>query len=112
VEAVRRAYLYAGDLFRPLDLSWGELVELAERPEAVLERFRREIEELLGCRVAGLRFFKAVALEGGGAVVEYLAALEGPMAGGEASVKLIYAEDSVKALGEYYEREKRAAERK
>jgi hypothetical protein len=44
---VRRAYLYAGDLFKPLDLSWGELVELAERPEAVLERFRREIEGLV-----------------------------------------------------------------
>jgi hypothetical protein len=45
-------------------------------------------------------------------VVEYLAALGGPMAGGEASVKLIYAEDPVKALGEYYEREGRAAEGK
>jgi hypothetical protein len=29
---VRRAYLYAGDLFKPLSLSWGELVELAEKP--------------------------------------------------------------------------------
>jgi hypothetical protein len=28
-------------LFKPLDLSWGELVELAEKPEAVLEWFGR-----------------------------------------------------------------------
>jgi hypothetical protein len=38
---VRETYLYAGDLFKPLDLSWGELVELAEKPEAVLEWFGR-----------------------------------------------------------------------
>jgi hypothetical protein len=110
-EAVRRVYLYAGDLFKPLDLPWGELAGLVGDPAALLARLRLEVEELLGCRVAGLELFKAVALEGG-AVVEYLAALEDPIAGGEVSVKLIYAEDPVKALSEYYERERRAAEGK
>jgi hypothetical protein len=103
---VRRAYLYAGDLFKPLDLSWGELVELAEKPEAVLERFRREIEELAG-PVRSLKLRKAAVVESGEAVVEYVAELAGGMASGEASVKIVYAEDPAKALEEFYEREKR-----
>jgi chaperonin GroEL (HSP60 family) len=103
---VRRAYLYAGDIFRPLDLSWGELVELAERPEAVLERFRREIEELAG-PVKSLKLRKAVVAGGGEAVVEYVAELAGGRASGEASVKIIYAEDPARALREFYEREQR-----
>jgi chaperonin GroEL (HSP60 family) len=105
---VRRAYLYAGDLFKPLDLSWGELVELAERPEAVLERFRREIEELAG-PVRSLKLRKAVVAGSGEAVVEYVAELAGGMASGEASVKIVYAEDPARALREFYEREKRGS---
>jgi chaperonin GroEL (HSP60 family) len=105
---VRRAYLYAGDVFKPLDLSWGELVELAERPEAVLERFGREIEELAG-PVRSLKLRKMVVAGGGEAVVEYLAELAGGMASGEASVKIVYAEDPAKALREFYERERREA---
>jgi uncharacterized hydantoinase/oxoprolinase family protein len=102
---VRRAYLYAGDLFKPLDLSWGELVELAERPEAVLERFRREIEELAG-PVRSLKLRKAVVAGSGEAVVEYAAELAGEKASGEASVKIVYAEDPARALREFYERER------
>jgi chaperonin GroEL (HSP60 family) len=105
---VRRAYLYAGDVFRPLDLSWGELVELAERPEAVLERFRREIEELAG-PVKSLKLRKAVVAGSGEAVVEYIAELAGEKVSGEASVKIVYAEDPAKALREFYERERREA---
>ncbi len=105
---MRRAYLYAGDVFKPLDLSWGELVELAERPEAVLERFGREIEELAG-PVRSLKLRKMVVAGGGEAVVEYLAELAGGMASGEASVKIVYAEDPAKALREFYERERREA---
>ena len=105
---MRRAYLYAGDVFKPLDLSWGELVELAERPEAVLERFRGEIEELAG-PVRSLKLRKMVVAGGGEAVVEYLAELAGGMASGEASVKIVYAEDPAKALREFYERERREA---
>jgi len=105
---VRRAYLYAGDLFKPLDLSWGELVELAERPEAVLERFRREIEELAG-PVRSLKLRKAVVAGSGEAVVEYAAELAGEKASGEASVKIVYAEDPARALREFYEREREAA---
>jgi len=105
---VRRAYLYAGDLFKPLDLSWGELVELAEKPEAVLERFEREIEELAG-PVKSLKLRKAVVAGGGEAVVEYIAELAGGKASGEASVKIIYAEDPAKALREFYERERETA---
>jgi chaperonin GroEL (HSP60 family) len=103
---VRRAYLYAGDLFKPLDLSWGELVELAEKPEAVLERFRREVEELVG-PVKSLKLRKAVVAGGGEAVVEYVAELAGGKASGEASVKIVYAEDPARALREFYEREQR-----
>ena len=102
---MRRAYLYAGDLFKPLDLSWGELVELAERPEAVLERFRREIEELAG-PVRSLKLRKAVVAGSGEAVVEYVAELAGGRASGEASVKIVYAENPARALREFYERER------
>jgi len=105
---VRRAYLYAGDVFKQLDLSWGELVELAERPEAVLERFRREIEELAGS-VKSLKLRKAMVAGGGEAVVEYIAELAGEKASGEASVKIVYAEDPAKALREFYERERETA---
>jgi chaperonin GroEL (HSP60 family) len=102
---VRRAYLYAGDLFKPLDLSWGELVELAEKPEAVLERFKREIEELAG-PVKSLKLRKAV-VAGSGAVVEYVAELAGEKVSGEASVKIVYAENPAKALEEFFERERK-----
>ena len=105
---MRRAYLYAGDVFKQLDLSWGELVELAERPEAVLERFRREIEELAGS-VKSLKLRKAMVAGGGEAVVEYIAELAGEKASGEASVKIVYAEDPAKALREFYERERETA---
>jgi hypothetical protein len=103
---VRRAYLYAGDVFKPLGLSWGELVELAEKPEAVLEKFKREIEELAG-PVRSLKLRKAAVTGSGEAVVEYVAELAGEKASGEASVKIIYAEDPAKALREFYEREQR-----
>jgi hypothetical protein len=92
-------YLYAGDLFKPLNLLWDELMELARNPAALLERLRPEVEGLLGCRVAELKPFKAMVGESG-SVAEYIAVLE---ASGEASVKLIYAEDPVEALREYYE---------
>ena len=105
---MRRAYLYAGDIFRPLDLSWGELVELAEKPEAVLERFRREVEELAG-PVKSLKLRKAVVAGSSEAVVEYIAELAGEKASGEASVKIVYAENPMKALREFYERERREA---
>ena len=103
---MRRAYLYAGDLFKPLDLSWGELVELAERPEAVLERFRREVEELAG-PVRNLKLRKAMVAGSGEAVVEYVAELAGEKVSGEASVKIVYAENPAKALEEFFERERK-----
>jgi hypothetical protein len=42
----------------------------------------------------------------GEAVVEYAAELAGGMASGEASVKIVYAEDPARALREFYERER------
>lgn len=45
----------------------------------------------------------------GEAVVEYIAELAGGKARGEASVKIIYAENPAKALREFYEREREAA---
>jgi hypothetical protein len=39
-------------------------------------------------------------------VVEYVAELAGGRASGEASVKIIYAEDPARALREFYERER------
>jgi hypothetical protein len=95
-------------VFKPLDLSWGELVELAERPEAVLERFRREVEELAG-PVRSLRLRKAMVAVSGETVVEYIAELAGERVSGEASVKIVYAEDPTKALEEFYEREHETA---
>jgi len=83
---VRKAYLYAGDLFKQLDLTWGELVEMADKPGRVLERFRKEGEELKG-PVKSLRLRKAVVAESGEAVVEYIAELAGEKVSGEASMK-------------------------
>jgi hypothetical protein len=40
----------------------------------------------------------------GEAMVEYIAELAGGKASGEASVKIVYAEDPAKALKEFYER--------
>jgi hypothetical protein len=45
---------------------------------------------------------------GGEAVIEYVAELAGGMVSGEASVKIVYAEDPAKALMEFYERERRS----
>ena len=42
-------------------------------------------------------------------MVEYIAELAGGMASGEASVKIVYAEDPARALKEFYEREREAA---
>jgi hypothetical protein len=42
-------------------------------------------------------------------VVEYVAELAGGKAGGEASVKIMYAEDPAKALEEFYERKHETA---
>jgi len=39
-------------------------------------------------------------------VVEYIVELAGGKVSGEASVKIIYAEDPAKALEEFYERER------
>ena len=102
----RGAYLYAGDLFKRLDLSWGELVELAEKPEKVLERLKREIEALMG-PVKSLRLRKAVVAESGEAVVEYVAELVSENVSGEASVKIVYAENPAEALREFYKQERR-----
>ena len=44
--------------------------------------------------------------EGGEAVVEYVAELAGGVASGEASVKIVYAENPARALREFYERER------
>jgi hypothetical protein len=43
----------------------------------------------------------------GEAMVEYIAELAGEKVSGEASVKIIYAEDPARALREFYERERR-----
>jgi undecaprenyl pyrophosphate synthase len=95
-------------VFKPLDLSWGELVELAERPGTVLERFGRRVEELVG-PVKSLKLRKAAVAGGRETVVEYVAELAGEKASGEASVKIVYAEDPARALREFYERERETA---
>jgi hypothetical protein len=74
----------------------------------VLERFRREIEELAGS-VKSLKLRKAVVTGSCEAVVEYVAELAGEKASGEASVKIVYAEDPARALREFYERERKIA---
>ena len=64
-----------------------------------------EIQELAG-PVKSLKLRKAVVAGGGEAVVEYIVELAGGKVSGEASVKIIYAEDPAKALEEFYERER------
>jgi hypothetical protein len=59
--------------------------------------------------VRSLKLRKAVVAGSGEAVVEYVAELAGEKASGEASVKIVYAEDPARALREFYEREREAA---
>jgi hypothetical protein len=59
--------------------------------------------------VRSLKLRKAVVAGSGEAVVEYAAELAGEKASGEASVKIIYAEDPARALREFYEQEREAA---
>jgi hypothetical protein len=59
--------------------------------------------------VRSLRLRKAVVAGSGEAIVEYVAELAGKKASGEASVKIVYAEDPARALREFYERERREA---
>jgi hypothetical protein len=56
--------------------------------------------------VRSLKLRKAAVTGNGDAVVEYVAELAGGRASGEASVKIIYAEDPARALREFYERER------
>jgi hypothetical protein len=74
----------------------------------VLERFRREVEELAG-PVKSLRLRKAAVSGSGEAVIEYVAELAGGVASGKTSVKIVYAEDPARALEEFYERENETA---
>ncbi|PLJ77125.1 hypothetical protein [Infirmifilum sp. SLHALR2] len=104
-----RAFLYVGDVFKPLQLSLDEFLEAWEGDKmALFELVRGEVERELG-EVRGVRLLGAF-LEPSSmtAVVEYLVELA---RGGEASVKLVHAEDPGRALMEYYraEREGRLA---
>jgi hypothetical protein len=56
-----------------------------------------------------LKLRKAVVAGSGEAVVEYIAELAGEKASGEASVKIVYAENPAKALRAFYERERETA---
>jgi len=104
-----RAFLYVGDVFRPLRLSLGELLEAWEGDrlglfELVKSDVERELGEVRGVRLLGA-FLDPSTMT---AVVEYLVELAG---GGECSVKVVHADDPGRALMEYYraEREGRLA---
>ncbi|PLJ77112.1 hypothetical protein [Infirmifilum sp. SLHALR2] len=104
-----RAFLYVGDVFKPLRLSLGEVLEAWERDrlalfELVKSDVERELGEVRGVRLLGA-FLDPSSMT---AVVEYLVGLAG---GGECSVKVVHAEDPGRALMEYYraEREGRLA---
>jgi len=104
-----RVYLYVGDVFRPLQLSLRDVLEAWERDRlGPLELVRDEVEAELGV-VKGVRLLGAFLDPSSmTAVVEYLVELT---EGGEASVKIVCAEDPGRALMEYYraEREGRLA---
>jgi len=87
-----RAFLYVGDVFRLLQLSLKELLEAWEGDRlALFELVRGEVERELG-EVRGVRLVGAFLDPSSmTAVVEYLVGLAG---GGEASVKVVHAEDS------------------
>jgi len=104
-----RVFLYAGDVFRPLRLSLGELLEAWERDrlglfELVRGEVERELGEVVGVRLLGA-FLDPSSMT---AVVEYVVELA---RGGETSVKVVHAEEPGRALMEYYraEREGRLA---
>jgi len=86
------AFLYVGDVFRPLQLSLDELLEAWEGDrlglfELVKSDVERELGEVRGVRLLGAFLdFSSIT-----AVVEYLVELA---RGVEASVKIVHAEDS------------------
>jgi len=84
-----RAFLYVGDVFKPLQLSLGELLEAWEGDrlglfELVKSDVERELGEVVGVRLLGA-FLDPSSMT---AVVEYLVGLAG---GGECSVKVVHA---------------------
>lgn len=90
-------YLYIVDTFVPLNIGWGELVELGQNPMDLFRVLRRVIEKYLG-PVQAVRHQTTFLNEDGEAVMEYLV----EYALGITSVKIIYAKDPEKALAKYY----------
>ena len=93
------------DTFKPLDISLGDFLELAEKdPISLFNMIKtnlRYIKGIEGVRVLK-RFFDPKEFN---VVIEYLVRCDL----GEVSVKLIYSKDPGKALAKYYEWEKRVS---
>ena len=100
-------YLYFMDKFVPLDIPLDKLMEHAEsKPLALFEFVRDIIEDEVG-RIESVSFHEAYfdpkALD---VVLEYFIRCSL----GELSVKILYSDDPVRALGKYYEHEKLSAQ--
>ncbi|RLE88563.1 MAG: hypothetical protein DRJ67_01660 [Thermoprotei archaeon] len=105
--ALSRTYLYIGDLFKPLPLSFSEILEAWE--EDVMKPFelvRGHVEEELG-EVSGARLYGAyLNPETMTAVIEYMVDFEGEKVMGVYSVKIVHAENPQKAMMEYHKAER------
>ena len=101
-----RLYLYFMDLFKPLNISLADILELAERnPLALFNTVKKHIEQELGdikdVKVYK-RYFNPERMD---IVVEYF--VECKM--GEVSVKLVYTDNLSRTLEEYYRSEKKSS---
>ena len=95
-------FIYVNDTLIPVDLTFEELARLFE--EGVFKPLEA-VREALG-RLGEAKSVKFngsyLNIASGMAVIEYILEVEE----GEIGVKLVYAEDPVKALAEYYEAER------
>jgi len=92
------------DKFFPLEISFGELAELYdENPMKIFELIKSLVENVLGSKVEYAKLYKTfLDLKQGIALIEYIVNFEK----GSISIKVVHAENPIKAIMEYYKAER------
>jgi len=99
-----KTYVYYMDVFKPIDMDIGELLELAERgPLEIFNSIKEILSDLGEIREVQVYniFFDPKSLE---LVIEYIL----KCSIGEVSVKLIHSDNPAKTLEKYYEHERKS----
>jgi len=101
-----QGYLYFMDQFRKIDLTLGEVIDLFDRnPKEILNKVKSIIEELLECSIDDYSLGKIYYDPSKGeAVIEYFIRCKL----GELSAKLIFSENPVEALKNFYDKEQKS----